>query len=130
MDLWKDEDGDQVSAAVAELVATRAEVPPGMATAKEQEVLNALRVASETTEDARGGVKVDEIVSVMDGTDKGTVRTLLHKLLEKRLVAKIDRGVWRPVADKSSGTVDPHAVFEVIPDEDEQDKTSDTDLFD
>lgn len=130
VDLWKDEDGDQVSAAVAELVATRAEVPPGMATAKEQEVLNALRVASETTEDARGGVKVDEIVSVMDGTDKGTVRVLLHKLLEKRLVAKVDRGVWRPVGRSAPGAVNPHAVFEVIPDEDEPDKTSEPDLFD
>jgi hypothetical protein len=135
VELWKDEDGDQVSAAVAELVATAAEVPAGNATAKEQEVLNALVIASQTSEEARGGVKVAEIVSVLDGGDVGTVRTLLTRLQAKRLAVKIDRGLWRPANAADAAAVapvtfapnDPNAMFEVIPD---ADKMSEGDLFD
>lgn len=132
VELWKDEDGDLVTSAVAELVASKADVPPGLATAKEREVLDALAVCSETSEDDRGGVKVDEIVSVLDGsTSKGTVRTLLLNLQAKRLVVKIDRGLWRPTggpaAGPTAGPLDPEGMFEVIPD---TDKLSETDLFD
>lgn len=97
--LGKDSDGDRVSSAVLRLLG-EGQVVVGVATPRENDVLEAVGALCDLGSGRGVGVTVDEIRVFFDGVSGGmtvdTVRALLRKLLTKHLVHQPVRGRWAP----------------------------------
>jgi len=95
VELGKDADGDPITSCVLKLASGRA-VVFGVPTAKELEVVEALRALEGLAKDGAAGAELADISSYMAERHKGVtkehVRFHLKSLLAKNLIAKVRRG--------------------------------------
>lgn len=110
LDIWQlrtDADGDPITSCTVAMVAAGEAEPVETATPAEREVLDVIHLLIDVSDGAKGA-KMKDILSALHESKPNmtseNVRSILRRLGTKRLVQRVDKGLWAPKSGQNALT--------------------------